>query len=289
MGGEMTDIVDAHTHYWDPAAFQIEWIRSRPGLARAWLPEDYARDAAGLAVRGVVFVEANVTASAAVREARWASLLSRGATPLRAIVAHAMVDDPRSLAAQLDALAQNVTPVRGVRRNIQGERDARAVCAAPGFLESMTLLADRGLSFDICVTHDQLPAIIELVEHCPGTAFVLDHLGKPAIAAARLDPWRDHVRALATASNVVGKVSGLATEADPRRWSDDDLRPYVEHAAESFGEDRLLFGGDWPVVRIAGGLRRWVEALGRITCTWSQVAREKLWSENARRVYRLDA
>ena len=48
----------------------------------------------------------------------------------------------------------------------------------------------------------QLPAVAALVEACPGTSFVLDHLGKPAVAAALLDPWREDIARLAVFPNI---------------------------------------------------------------------------------------
>jgi len=54
-----------------------------------------------------------------------------------------------------------------------------------------------------------------------------------------------------------------------------------------FGEDRVMFGGDWPVVRLASTYRRWVETLDALTAALSPSAKRKLWADNARRVYRL--
>jgi L-fuconolactonase len=66
-----------------------------------------------------------------------------------------------------------------------------------------------------------------------------------------------------------------------------DLKPYVLHVLEAFGEDRVLFGGDWPVVTMAASYRQWVTSLDQLTSHLSPVARQKLWADNARRVYRL--
>jgi L-fuconolactonase len=70
-------------------------------------------------------------------------------------------------------------------------------------------------------------------------------------------------------------------------WTIGDLEPYVSHALQAFGEDRVLFGGDWPVVTLASSYRRWIEALDQLTSQLSPVARRKLWADNARRVYRV--
>ncbi|MGE3270817.1 MAG: amidohydrolase, partial [Chloroflexota bacterium] len=81
--------------------------------------------------------------------------------------------------------------------------------------------------------------------------------------------------------------SGLVTEATLDTWTIDDLRPYVEHVLEQFGEDRVMFGGDWPVVLMSSAYRRWVEALDTITVGLSETAKQKLWNLNARTFYRL--
>ena len=78
------------------------------------------------------------------------------------------------------------------------------------------------------------------------------------------------------------------TEAEHDRWTAAALQPYVEHAVAVFGEDRVVFGGDWPVVLLAASYRRWVETLDQLTAGLAPAARRKLWSENARRFYRLD-
>ena len=74
---------------------------------------------------------------------------------------------------------------------------------------------------------------------------------------------------------------------NPDAWTTADLRPYVEHVLEAFGEDRVMFGGDWPVVLMASPYRRWVESLDEITARLSDTAKRKLWNENAKWFYRL--
>jgi L-fuconolactonase len=100
-------------------------------------------------------------------------------------------------------------------------------------------------------------------------------------------PWQDEIRTLASFPNVACKVSGMVSEADPDAWTTADLRPYVEHILEAFGEDRVMFGGDWPVVLMASPYRRWVGSLDEITAGLSDAAKRKLWNENAKRFYRL--
>lgn len=130
-------------------------------------------------------------------------------------------------------------------------------------------------------------ASIYPLEVSPYTSFILDHIGKPNIKDRILDPWRAEIRQLGAFPNVICKVSGMVTEADHQSWTAADLRPYLEHVVEVFGEDRIAFGGDWPVAYQASPYRRWVDTLDQLTTGLSPTAKRKLWAENARRFYRL--
>jgi L-fuconolactonase len=154
-------------------------------------------------------------------------------------------------------------------------------------VSGVTRAGEAGLTFDICVRHRGLRACIELVRRCPGTTFVLDHAGKPDIRGGVLDPWRAHIAALALLPNVVCKLSGLVTEADPTRWTPAALQPYVDHLLGSFGPGRLLFGSDWPVVKLAASYRRWLDVTRELLEPLSDAERAAVMGENARRVYRL--
>jgi L-fuconolactonase len=169
---------------------------------------------------------------------------------------------------------------------IQSEPDP-GFCARPEFVAGVRRLGPLGLSFDICVYHFQLPAVIALARAVPEVPMVLDHLGKPAIRDGTLDPWRQHLRELAQLPHVMAKVSGLATEADWRHWSGADLRPYFEAAVEAFGFDRLMFGSDWPVSTLAVGYQQWVDTIGEMLAGTASADRERLFAGTARHFYRL--
>ncbi|HEX9115626.1 MAG TPA: amidohydrolase family protein, partial [Anaerolineae bacterium] len=102
-----------------------------------------------------------------------------------------------------------------------------------------------------------------------------------------LDPWRRHLAELAQFPNVFCKVSGLVTEADHERWTPEALRPYLDHVIDTFGFDRLMFGGDWPVASLATDYPRWVETLARAVAGCTVEEQRNLFRENAIRFYRL--
>jgi L-fuconolactonase len=279
-------IVDAHVHLWDVGQFPRPWLSELPELNRTLDLAAYQDQVAEVPITGMVYVETDVAPQYALLEARWAVSLAGADARLVGVVAAAPLHDGLRDRTYLEALAALGPLIKGVRRNLQDEFDP-ACCLRPGFIEGVRLLESYGYSFDICIRHDQLPAVTELVRTCPEVTFILDHLGKPAIREGRLDPWRGQIAALAALPNVACKLSGLVTEADWRRWQTDDLAPYVSHALQVFGPDRVLFGSDWPVVTLASSYGRWVETLAALTGHLSEGDQRLLWGDNARRWYRL--
>jgi len=117
--------------------------------------------------------------------------------------------------------------------------------------------------------------------------FILDHIAKPRIGKAALEPWRTHMRMLAARPHVWCKISGMVTEADHRSWTASDLRPYFEIALEAFGAQRLLFGSDWPVCLLASSYGRWVETVRDFIASLSAVEQAAIMGGNAIAAYGL--
>ncbi len=274
--------VDSHVHLWDPGRFRYEWLAEVPQIAHRHLPEDLSIEAAPLTPARWVFVECGAPA---LEEVRWVESLAAAEPRIAAIVASARMDEGQATAAAIDALRAHAL-VRGVRHNFQSEADPQ-YCCSPAFIDGTRRLGEAGLSFDICCRAPQLQSVQRLVQACPDTQFILDHCGKPPIRSGQLDPWREALRALAALPNVVCKLSGLATEADPRGWSPADLAPYVEHAIEVFGPRRLMYGGDWPVVRLASTYRRWRETAFALLAGLAESERAEVLCGTATRIYRL--
>jgi L-fuconolactonase len=279
-------IIDTHVHLWDPEHFRMSWLDKNELLNKRYSVPEYREHTAGVDVEAIVYVEVGLESPCAILEPRWVVERAKEDPRIQGIVAQAPLEFGEQVRAYLEALVQIDPRIKGVRRIVQGESDPK-FCLSPRFVKGTQLLAEYGLSCDICINHKQLAATIDLVRQCPKTQFILDHIGKPNIKEHVLDPWREQIKQLAALPNVMCKVSGVATEADRDAWSIEDLRPYVMHVLESFGEDRVAFGGDWPVALLATKYDRWVKTLDALTENWKPEAKKKLFVENARKFYRL--
>jgi L-fucono-1,5-lactonase len=143
------------------------------------------------------------------------------------------------------------------------------------------------LSYDLLVHTRHLKYVPQVVEAVPELAFVIDHLAKPPIANNEINEWKQALKPLASYSNIHCKLSGLVTEANWTSWKPDDLRPYVEFALELFGTDRLMFGSDYPVCLLAASYDRVLDAFQEILDPLSHTDRDKIFSNNASKFYRL--
>ncbi len=251
----MTEILDAHVHFWDPRARHHAWLSELAPLQRRFGPEDL--DTGHHELIGAVFVQADCQDDEALDEVRWVGRLAADHPVIRGIVAYAQLHEGRSAQRHLEALAAEGLVV-GVRRLLQG-LPSEAITSRM-LISGVRLLPDWGLTFDLCATHDQLPAVIELVGACPRTSFILDHVGKPPVASGRIEPWRQDLIRLAACPNVVCKLSGLATEAAPGRGL-QGVRPYLEHALSIFGPQRCMIASDWPVATLQTTVQRWFDAV----------------------------
>jgi len=285
-GDAAVQIVDSHVHFWDPAELHYPWLEGRPSLGRAFLPPEYraATGSGELPPEKVVFVECNCLPEEARIEVQFVERLVGLEPRIAGIVAFADLAD----ASERDRALEGVSAcprVKGIRQNIQGQPAGFAL--QPAFVEGVRAVGRRGLAFDLCVTHDQLREVTDLVRRCADTRFVLDHCGKPAIRHGRLEPWRRDLAHLAAEQNVCCKLSGLFTEAEPERWREADLIPYAAAVFEAFGTERVLYGSDWPVLTLAGSYGDWYGFTDRFTARWTAAERRGFYGDNAMRVYRL--
>ena len=233
-------LIDSHIHMWDLRKNRYAWVAGDEHLDRSFVPADLDRGASG--VTGMIFVQAG--AADALAEARWVDSLSSDWPALVGIVADAPLERGTAVGAHLAEL-RSIPKVVGVRRLLQDE--------GQNFFESADLVAglqqvaDAGLTFDACIRHHQLPALTTLLAKVPDLNVVLDHIGKPPIAAGIDDEWFAQFRALSQNPKVFVKLSGVAPEADPDRPIADQATPFLLAALEEFGQDRCMLGSDWPV------------------------------------------
>ncbi|WP_158590104.1 amidohydrolase family protein [Amnibacterium setariae] len=279
--------VDAHVHFWDRSRLTYPWLEEAgDALPARFLPEDL--DALDAVAEAVVFVQADCVPEQGVAEAAWAAELVRARGGRGGVVAFAPVEDAAALPGAVDAL-RAIDGVVGVRRLLQDEPEdlIRSDALAAG----LRGLAAAGLTFDACVRHHQLDALLALRRAAPDAAIVLDHLGKPPVregwGAPAAKRWHAAIRALAAEPGTTVKLSGLAPEAGPGPVA-AQVRPFLEAALEAFGADRCMAGSDFPVSAApadAPSYGAWFDLVAELA--GSPAEQDAVLAGTARRVYGL--
>lgn len=280
----MKQLVDAHHHFWDPSRTDYPWLTDElASIRRAFGPEDLRPLLRERDVHRTVLVQT----ISSLDESREFLALAAAHDFIAGVVA--WVDLTGDVAAQIDELrrAPGGDKLVAIRHQVHDEPDARWLLR-DDVQRGLREVGRAGLAFDLLVRTRELPAAAETVRLHPGTRFVVDHLGKPPIRDGGDERWDEGMQALAAQPNVYCKLSGLVTEADWHRWTPADLAPYVGRAREWFGDDRLLFGSDWPVCLLAASysdvVDGYVAALGDV----SQDARKRILARNANDFYGLE-
>jgi L-fuconolactonase len=238
-------VIDAHVHVWDANLVTYPWLPDVPTLAPRYTLADVLPSFDAAEVTGCVLVQA------ADHEADTELMLATAAEhPSRVlgVVGWVPLTEPGRAEALLDRWSGQA--LVGVRHLIHRDPDPRLLLR-PEVDETLAILAERGLAFDACAESLQLLELVPtLAARHPRLQVVVDHLAKPPIRERGWQPWAGMLAEAASLPNVVAKLSGLNTAASPT-WSSADFAPYVRHALEVFGPNRLLYGGDWPFALLA--------------------------------------
>ena len=278
-------IIDAHHHLWDLGVRDQDWITG-PALAplrRDFLLGDYQPLAEANGVAASIVVQ-TVTVPGETPELLALAAVSdliAGVVGWTDLTAPDVADRIAALTAQAGG-----GKLVSLRHQVQSEPDPDWL-NRPDVRRGLAAVAEAGLVYDLVITAGQLPAAARAAAAVPDLVFVLDHLGKPPIAAGRTEPWAQDLRRLAALPNTVAKLSGLVTEADWRRWQVADLRPYAEVTLDAFGPARLMFGSDWPVCTLAAPYPDVLATAQDLTAGLTATEREAVFSGTAISVYGL--
>ncbi|WP_239616084.1 amidohydrolase family protein [Cohnella mopanensis] len=237
--------IDAHQHYWRLDRGDYGWLSPELGtLYRDFLPEDLEPHLRERGIDKTIVVQAAPT----LEETKFLLGLADRSDSILGVVG--WVDfESDSFEEQFETIAKHPKLV-GIRIMLQDLEDARYVLR-PAILERIRWLADRDFPVDLLVKEHQLPAIGELVERIPHLRGVVDHIGKPNIAAKSWSGWASDMERIAANPNVYCKLSGMVTEADHANWTVEDFGDYIDFTLSAFGPQRVMFGSDWPVCLLA--------------------------------------
>ena len=279
-------IIDCHVHLWALSRPDgITWIKKDdPLLYRDFLPVDHEAVAKANGVGGVVVVQAGQS----LADNQWnLDITAHNPKLYRGLVGNlstvigsdqfaplfaSLCKDPRYLGYRLSGRYQ------------EGLSEA--------FYRDLELTAEAGKSVDVLVDRYSLKDIEVIARRVPKLRIILDHFGNIRLSDKAPDAgWAEDFRAVSKHPNVYCKVSALYGRVEKQPAPKDLVfyRPILDLAFDCFGEDRLIYGSDWPVSEATGNYasvlaltRAYFDSKGPGVC-------EKLFHLNAEKFYAIPA
>lgn len=272
--------VDAHQHFWKFDSLRDNWItEDMEAIRHDFLPHDLKplMDANGL--NSCIAVQADQSEN----ETDFLLSLASENEFIKGVVG--WIDlCADTIHERLEHYSQ-FPKLKGFRHILQAE--PIEFILKPEFQRGITALQVYGFTYDILIYPQHLPVIPDLIRGGNEQKFILDHLAKPNIKNGTSATWAADLKKLAFHKNVFCKLSGMVTEADHKTWKKEDIYPYMDKVLEFFGPERLLFGSDWPVCRLAASYGQVCDLMNAYLERLTIHEQELIWGKNAALFYKL--
>jgi len=232
--------VDAHIHCYDPGRKGgVVWPEQKDKLLyRTVLPRDFLKTAESHAVRESILVEA----SHRIEDNQWLLDLADENPSILGVVGNLPVGD-LEFQGHLELFAKSPL-FRGIRIREKELADFSGV----SYVDDLRYIAAQGLSVDVLGGPAMLPNIVNLAEIVPTLRIIINHFPFDISTDSFVrDAAERAMENLATRPNVFAKVSNIVRKLAPEFQHAATYRSGLDHLWKIFGENRLLYGSNWPV------------------------------------------
>ena len=277
-------IIDTHTHFYDTARPQgVPWpAANEKMLYRPVLPDEFVKLTKPLGVTGTIEVEA----SAWLEDNQWVLDLAARNPVIIGTVGHLEPGKP-DFRKILSRFHKNPL-FRGIRLGASGDRGFAAGLPQADFISDMRALAEAGLELDAIGGPSLLSHVVRLTDQVPTLRIVINHLpfDPPNEAAARA-AYQAALRELGKRAQVYAKVSNVPRRSGERVPDEVSFyRPGLDELWDVFGEDRLIYGSNWPVSARIAPYETAFKVVREYFASKGQEATEKYFWRNSKAAYR---
>lgn len=277
----LVKMIDSHVHFWNYHPVKDAWITDDMEILQAdFTPDELEVELLKNGMAGCVAIQADQSE----RETEFLLALAQKYSFIKGVVG--WVDLQReNLPERLDLFSAN-EKLKGWRHIAQAE--PQGFLNSASFLRGIAQLSHFNHTYDILIHQNQLEEAIALVEKFPEQRFVLDHMAKPDIKGNKgWLAWQDGIKTLATHQKVYCKISGMVTEANWTNWKYDDLKYYLDVVFEHFSTDRIMFGSDWPVCKLAATYTETKQIVTQYINQLTDLQRKAVFELTAKECYQL--
>ncbi len=273
--------IDSHQHFWNYDPAKYSWINdSMYKIRKDFLPSDLEPVLQKAGIDGTIAIEAFHSE----KETEFLLALTTEFPYIKGVVGWVDLYS-EDVEQRLKHFSEDRI-FKGVRHTVYDEEGEYLTDAS--FQKGIGELQKYGFTYDILIFENQLPGAIELAKKFPEQPFVLDHMAKPQVSSeGPSEAWIKNIQELAGFKNVYCKLSGLVTETPGFQWEPSDFSPFLRVVSEAFGENRIMYGSDWPVCLSAASYEDTLGIIYDFFTPSGDVTIQKIFGGNAVKFYRL--
>ena len=279
-------IIDSHIHLFDP---------TRPGGApwpertdiivyKPALPERYEALADPFGIVGCIAVEASPLAT----DNHWLLGVAQKHPIVLGVIGN-LVPGTSTYSAELERLHRDPLFL-GIRYGNLWNRDLLRDLGKPGFIDGLKLIAQAGLVLESANPDPSLiRALLQAVDKVNDLRIVVDHLPNARLPSdpAELEDYNKDLSALASHPTVFIKLSEIPVVRNGSLIRDPAFyRERLDALWDLFGEDRVIFGSDWPNSDHVAPFADTLGIVRQYTAGKPQGTQEKYFWKNSARIYR---
>ena len=273
--------LDAHQHFWHFDPIRDSWITEpdMSNIRRNFMPDDLLPILQKNNFDGCIAVQADQSEA----ETKFLLELAEKNNFIKGVVG--WIDLKADNQEERLNYFSQFKALKGFRHILQNEKPE--FMTEQKFIEGVKFILKKGYTYDILVYPRHLKAIrskfLRLFDY---PTFVIDHIAKPYIKQGLFKDWAKNMKVIAKREHVYCKVSGMVTEAYWQNWKEEDFNPYLDVIFESFGEDRIMYGSDWPVCLVAATYEQQLSIIQNYVSR-NKIDARKIFGENAKDFYRI--
>lgn len=283
-------IIDTHIHLFDasrpqgaPYKGSTQYAEQSAGIA---LPSNYRAVAQPLGIVGAIEIEA----SPWIEDNLWVLETSQTDPIMVGTVGDLQPEKPE-FAEYLERYHRNPL-FRGIRYGNLWHYDLVQQANNPIFIEGLKLLAQADLVLDTANPRiDLLQAIVKVSDKAPNLRIVIDHLPSLDPAPEEKDSYDAVLKEMSGRPQIYVKLSEIDHRMGDRANGEivsglDAHRARLNLLMDIFGEDRVLFGSDWPNSVGVATLQQITSLTRSYFATRSHAAAEKFFWKNSLHAYK---
>ena len=278
-------IIDTHIHLFDPRRPQGVPYKSSPKsptYTKGAFPRGYKRLAGPMGAVGAIAVEA----SPWVEDNLWLLEACADWDIMVGAVGNLKPEDA-AFPEYLDRYHRNRL-FRGIRYGNLWDYDIVGQSKRREFLAGLELLARADLVLDIANPRlDLLEAVVRINDAVPDLRIVIDHLPALEPSAETVPHYSALLKELHGRPNVYCKLSSVIHDVAGRVSTKlTDHKSRLDWLTEIFGEDRVLFGSDWPNSDVTTSIANVFQIMKEYYASKPRESAEKYFWKNSWRAYK---